>query len=156
MMNIYNGNITTDANGYATVKMPSYFDALNKDFRYQLTVIGTFAQAIISEEMNNDQFVIRTNEPNVKVSWQVTGVRQDKYANAHRVVPEVDKEPQFRGYYLHAAEWGQPESKSIDAVTLPKQKQGTEGKFEQNAPARGKTEAKTSDVGGATLKKSGK
>jgi hypothetical protein len=120
MMNIYNGNITTDASGYATVTMPDYFDALNKDFRYQLTVIGTFAQAIVGKEMNGNQFVIRTSEPNVKVSWQVTGVRQDKYANAHRVVPEVEKEPQYKGYYLHAEEWGKPASRSIGSLTRPK------------------------------------
>ena len=50
-MNIYNGNVTTDANGYVTVEMPEYFEAANKEFRYQLTVIGTFAQAIIKEKM---------------------------------------------------------------------------------------------------------
>lgn len=120
MMNIYNGNITTGADGFATVTMPSYFDALNKDFRYQLTVMGTFAQAIVHTKMNNGKFVIQTNQPNVEVSWMVTGVRNDKYANAHRVVPEVEKEPQFKGHYLHAAEWNQPESKSIDALTRPK------------------------------------
>jgi hypothetical protein len=30
-----------------------YFDALNKDFRYQLSVIGQFAQAIDASEMND-------------------------------------------------------------------------------------------------------
>jgi len=120
MMNIYNGNITTDANGYATVTMPGYFSALNKDFRYQLTVIGTFAQAIVDQEINGNQFVVRTNQPNVKVSWQVTGVRQDKYANAHRVVPEVEKEPELKGYYLHAEEWGMPANKSMSTITNPK------------------------------------
>lgn len=120
MMNIYNGNITTDASGNATVTMPDYFNALNKDFRYQLTVIGAFAQAIVGQEMNGNQFVIRTSQPNVKVSWQVTGVRQDKYANAHRVVPEVEKEKEYKGYYLHAKEWGMPEEKSIDYLTRPK------------------------------------
>ncbi len=39
MMNVYNGNIRTDANGEATVMLP-LFEALNRDFRYQLTVIG--------------------------------------------------------------------------------------------------------------------
>jgi len=120
MMNIYNGNVTTDASGYATVTLPDYFDALNKEFRYQLTVIGTFAQAIVAKEVNGNHFVVQTNQPNVKVSWQVTGVRNDKYAQAHRVVPEVEKEPELKGKYLHAAEWGQPASKSIDAVTRPK------------------------------------
>ena len=49
-MNIYNGNITTNETGEATVTLPDYFEALNIEFRYQLTVIGTFAQAIIAEK----------------------------------------------------------------------------------------------------------
>ncbi len=122
MMNVYNGNTTTDANGYATVALPAYFESLNKDFRYQLTVIGSFAQAMVSEKVNGNQFKIQTNQPNVEVSWQVTGIRDDKYAQAHRVVAEVEKEPEFKGKYLHAAEWGQPASKSIDSVTLPKER----------------------------------
>jgi hypothetical protein len=128
MMNIYNGNITTDGNGFATITMPSYFDALNKEFRYQLTVIGTFAQAIVKEEMQGNTFVIQTNQPNVKVSWQVTGIRHDKFAEAHRVQPEVEKESRFKGYYLNAKEWGQPESKSISNMLRPKQYQDKHSK----------------------------
>ncbi|MFI5196803.1 MAG: hypothetical protein ACHQD8_06915 [Chitinophagales bacterium] len=115
MMNIYNGNITTDATGTATVTLPDYFDALNKDFRYQLTVIGTFAQAIISEKIHGNTFTIKTSVPNVEVSWQVTGVRQDAYANAHRVVPEVEKGPNDKGKYLYPKEMGQPAELGIGA-----------------------------------------
>jgi len=75
MMNVYNGNITTDANGIAVVVLPDYFEAFNIDFRYQLTVIGTFAQAIISSEIQYNVFKIKTNKPNVKDSWQVAGIR---------------------------------------------------------------------------------
>jgi hypothetical protein len=113
MMNIYNGNVTTDATGTATVTLPAYFDALNKDFRYQLTAIGTFAQCIVSKEISGNMFEIKTSVPNVKVSWQVTGVRQDAYANAHRVVPEVVKEEKNKGKYLHAAELGKPANQQI-------------------------------------------
>ena len=84
MMNVYNGNVVTDKNGTATVVLPEYFEALNRDFRYQLTVIGQFAQAIVASEMSHNQFTIRTDKPKVKVSWQVTGIRHDAYANAHR------------------------------------------------------------------------
>lgn len=77
MLNIYNGNITTDANGDATVVLPAYFEALNRDFRYQLTVIGQFAQAIVQDEIQANHFTIKTDKPGVKVSWQVTGIRQD-------------------------------------------------------------------------------
>lgn len=104
MMNVFSGNITTDVNGYATVTMPSYFEAANKDFRYQLTVIGSFAQAIIKEKVSNNKFVIQTNNPNVEVSWQITSVRSDKYANANRVVDEVEKE--LKGTYIHPELYG--------------------------------------------------
>jgi len=114
MMNIYNGNITTDANGFATVTMPSYFDALNKDFRYQLTVMGTFAQAIVKEKMSSNQFVIQTSQPNVEVSWMVTGVRHDKFADAHRIEAEVEKEQENKGKYIHPLEWNQPVTKEIN------------------------------------------
>jgi hypothetical protein len=119
MMNIYNGNITTDANGEAVVTMPGYFDALNKDFRYQLTVIGTFAQAIVGEKMQGNHFQIKTNQPNVEVSWQVTGVRHDKWADAHRVVAEVEKETENKGKYLNPIEFGQPAEKQIGKVSAP-------------------------------------
>ncbi len=89
MKNIYDGNATTDANGEATVTMPDYFEALNRDFRYQLTVIGTFAQAIILEEIKGNRFKIKTDKPNVKVSWQITGIRRDKFAEDNR--PQIEQ-----------------------------------------------------------------
>jgi hypothetical protein len=113
MMNIYSGNVTTDASGNATVTLPDYFEALNKDFRYQLTVIGTFAQAIISDKVSGNKFSIKTSVPNVEVSWQVSGIRHDAYANAHHVVGEVAKEPYNKGKYLDPKDFGQPESQLI-------------------------------------------
>jgi hypothetical protein len=108
MMNVYNGNVTTDADGNALVELPSYFEALNRDFRYQLTVIGQFAQAIVAEEVRDNRFNIRTDKPNVRVSWQVTGIRQDPWANAHRVEAEQAKPDDERGRYLAPEEHGQP------------------------------------------------
>jgi len=101
MMNVYNGNVTTDGKGMAVVALPDYFEALNIDFRYQLTVIGQFAQAIVKEEIEGNQFVIQTDKPNVKVSWQVTGVRNDAWAQANRIVPVVEKPSHEKGLYLH-------------------------------------------------------
>jgi len=118
MMNIYNGNITTNSNGVAIVKMPKYFKALNKEFRYQLTVIGSFSQAIISKEMNNNSFEIKTNNPNIKVSWMVTGVRQDVWANENRVIPEVKKTWE-KGHYIHPRLYGKSESKNITKAKRP-------------------------------------
>ena len=73
MVNLYNGNVTTDQHGVSVVVLPDYFEALNRDFRYQLTVIGQFAQAIVAEEIEKGRLTIKTDKPSVKVSWQVTG-----------------------------------------------------------------------------------
>jgi len=101
MMNIYNGNVITDQDGLAVVALPDYFEALNIDYRYQLTVIGTFAQAIVAEEVEDNRFVIATDQPEVKVSWQVTGIRNDAWARANRIEVEVAKPEHTRGQYLH-------------------------------------------------------
>jgi hypothetical protein len=114
MMNIYTGNVTTDAQGEGTVRLPEWFEALNTDFRYQLTVIGQFAQAIVAREIENHQFQIRTNLPNVKVSWQVTGVRRDAYARAYPLAVEQEKEAQLRGFYIHPELYGAPREKQIE------------------------------------------
>jgi hypothetical protein len=119
MMNVYNGNVVTDGTGYATIAMPEYFEALNRDFRYQLTVIGPqFAQAIVSSEIVANHFTIRTDHPGVKVSWQVTGIRQDAWANAHRIGNEVEKSATEKGKYLHPELFGHPQSDSIAATFL--------------------------------------
>lgn len=91
MMNVYNGNVRTDGRGFAVVRLPRWFQALNRSFRYQLTPIGTFAQAIVWKKIAGNRFTIRTSKPRVEVSWQVTGVRHDPWANAHRVRVEVPK-----------------------------------------------------------------
>jgi hypothetical protein len=114
MMNVYSGNVTTDANGEATVVLPDYFEALNTDFRYQLTVIGTFAQAIVSKEITNNQFTIRTDQPSVKVSWQVIGIRNDRWATQNRLQVEEWKPPADRGRYLHPEVFGQPAAEAVE------------------------------------------
>lgn len=113
MLNIYSGNITTDADGSAKVELPEYFGALNKDFTYQLTVIGSFARAMVAEEVDDNHFVIKTDEPNVKVSWMVTGVRDDAYAKQYRVKPEVVKNDYEKGKYLHPEVFGKSQDKKI-------------------------------------------
>ena len=122
MMNIYNGNVTTDAQGYALVHLPAWFETLNRDFRYQLTVLGKFSQAIVASKVANHQFAIKTDKPNVEVSWQVTGIRQDAWANTHRIPVEVSKPESERGSYLHPELFGAPAEKSIAAVRHPMQK----------------------------------
>jgi hypothetical protein len=113
MKNLYDGNVTTDADGKAEVTLPAWFGALNRDFRYQLTVIGQFAQAIVAEKIKDNRFKIKTSLPNVEVSWQVTGIRQDAFANQHRVPVEEDKPENERGSYLHPAAFGKQEDMGV-------------------------------------------
>jgi hypothetical protein len=113
MMNVYNGNIVTDADGKAVVLLPGYFETLNREFRYQLTTIGQPAQVWVLEEISENRFVIESDKPNVKVSWQVTGVRKDPWALQHPVVPEEEKRPQDKGKYLNPELYGKPETQGI-------------------------------------------
>lgn len=119
MMNIYTGNVTTDARGEAVVNLPEWFETLNGNFRYQLTVIGQFAQAIVGSKISVHHFTIRTDKPNVEVSWQVTGVRHDAFAKAHPLLVEEPKDAGLRGFYIHPELYGAPEEKQIEWARHP-------------------------------------
>lgn len=121
MMNMYNGNVITDAEGETVVELPSYFEALNRDPRYQLTVIGSPATAYVAQEISGNAFSIQTSEPGVKVSWQVTGIRQDVYARQHPMVVEEEKALADRGRYLSPLEHGQPAELGIGAMQEQRQ-----------------------------------
>jgi len=113
MMDIYNGNVVTDATGNAIIPLPEWFETLNRDFRYQLTVIGQFAQAIVVQKVSHHQFGIKTDKPGVEVSWQLTGIRQDPWANAHRIPVEEEKDARDRGHYIRPELYGAPEEASV-------------------------------------------
>lgn len=120
MMNIYNGIVVLDGNGEASVNLPNWFEALNRDFRYQLTAIGAPAPNLyIAEEVSGNRFRIAGGQPGGKVSWQITGIRHDAYADAHRLAVEEDKPDEDRGYYLHPDLYGQPTEKSVALKHLP-------------------------------------
>ena len=119
MKNIYDGVVTLDESGTATVTMPSYFDALNTEFRYQLTCIGGYAPVYISEEINERQFAIAGGSPGLKVSWQITGIRQDPFALANPVRVEEEKSSDEKGLYLHPELYGQPQEKGIGYTAQP-------------------------------------
>jgi hypothetical protein len=106
MMNVYNGNVVLDGDGKATVALPSYFGALNRDFRYQLTCIGGFAPVFVAEKIAGNEFRIAGGEPGMEVSWQVTGVRKDVYAEENRIEVEVDKAESERGTFLYQSRSG--------------------------------------------------
>jgi len=119
MMNIYNGNITMDANGQAVVTLPDWFEALNKDFRYQLSAIGKPSPGVyISKEVSGHTFSIAGGTPGARISWMVTGIRHDPYAEKHRIPVEEQKSANERGSLLNAESYGQPR-KAILSRTLP-------------------------------------
>jgi hypothetical protein len=92
MKNVYDGIITLDANGEAEVRMPDYFEALNRDFRYQLTCVGEHAPVYVSREMQGNSFRISGGKSGLEVSWMVTGIRHDLYAETHRIPTEETRE----------------------------------------------------------------
>jgi hypothetical protein len=131
MLNIYRGTVALDGKGEAIVTMPDWFEALNRDFDYQLTAIGAPAPDLhIAEEIAGNRFKIAGGMAGMKVSWQVTGTRQDPYANAHRIPVEEDKPADERGKYLHPTEWGQPDSLGVDYEDLQnlRSEEGTDNK----------------------------
>lgn len=133
MMNVYNGNVTLDANGEAEVVLPDYFEALNRDFRYQLTAIGAPGPNLyIAETVKNNRFRIVGGSGAMQVSWQVTGIRQDPYANANRIVVEENKPTNERGLFLYPEAYGQPEERGVNYA----EQQRMEERQQMDAPAQ--------------------
>jgi hypothetical protein len=105
--NIYDGIVTTDEQGFASVSLPSWFEALNEKFRYQLTVIdegaGDWTLARVTKQISGGSFTIQTSAPSTQVSWQVTGVRKDPYAKSRPMNVEIEKPADRKGTYLYPA-----------------------------------------------------
>jgi hypothetical protein len=102
MKNVYDGVVDLDENGEYCVELPAWFEALNYDFRYQLTSIGESAPNLcVAEELSNNYFKIAGGKPGIKVSWQVTGIRKDAWARTHPLIVEDEKPAAEQGYYRH-------------------------------------------------------
>jgi hypothetical protein len=124
MKTMYDGTVILDAKGGATVELPAWFEALNRDVRYQLTAIGAPAANLhIAEEVANNRFAIAGGTSGLKVAWQVIGIRHDAYANAHRIPVEEDKLAAERGKYLHPKEHGQAEAMGIHYADIQRMQQ---------------------------------
>lgn len=95
------------------MEVPSWVEALNSDFRYQLTSIGGPAPNLhVSQEISNSRFKIAGGTAGMKVSWQVTGIRRDARAKRNPLAVEEDKPSNERGYHLHPDLYGQPPENS--------------------------------------------
>ena len=118
MMDLYNGMARLDAKGEAWVNLPDYFEALNGDFRYQLTAVGARAPRLyVAREVTKNRFKIAGGRAGGRVSWQVTGIRHDSYANAHRIPVTEDKPSAEQGRYLHPDAFAQSEGRQPGAAT---------------------------------------
>jgi hypothetical protein len=116
MKNVYDGVVELDENGEATVTMPEWFEALNRDFRYQLTSMGVYSPLYIADEITDNHFKISGGKPDQKVSWQVTGIRKDAYAEKHRIPVEESKPAADRGRYLHPEAFELPKDMGVSIV----------------------------------------
>ena len=56
--------------------------------------------------MHDGKFVVRTRRPNVRVSWELTGTRDDPYAAQNPLVPQRDKRGAERGRCLNPDAYG--------------------------------------------------
>jgi hypothetical protein len=117
VLNIYSGNVTTDGRGLATVPLPEWFDRINTDVRYQLTIVGSRGwNARVTKQIEGNRFTIETDQPNVQVSWQVTARRNDPYMRAHPFQVEQAKTGLEQGRYVTPEAYGRPASEGIDAI----------------------------------------
>jgi hypothetical protein len=114
MLNVYSGIAELGPDGRAEVMLPTWFGALNREVRYQLTAVGApMPQLYISDEVRDNCFSIGGGIQGKRVSWQLTGVRQDAYARAHPVPVEVEKPEDEKGTYLHPDAFGLPADMSL-------------------------------------------
>ncbi len=92
--NIYDGTAKLDRNGEVEIKLPSYFMALNKDFRYQFFALNeAMPNLYIRKEIEDNKFTISGGKSGGRISWQVTGIRHDPYILANPIIVEVKKGP---------------------------------------------------------------
>jgi hypothetical protein len=112
--NVYDGVALLDSDGGAIVELPEYFEALNRDFRYQLTAIGAPGPNLyIAEEVEDNSFTIAGGTPGSKVSWMITGIRNDAAAQSRPMQTEVDKPVSEQGTYLDPMAYGLGEEYGI-------------------------------------------
>jgi hypothetical protein len=117
-LNVYRGNVSLDAQGGATVRLPRYFHALNTEYSYQLTPIGPTSSVLhIAREINPaGTFRIAGGSPGQRICWQVTGARQDAWAQKHPLRVERSKKRKDRGKYLNPEVFGKPRSASMHPI----------------------------------------
>jgi len=118
--NVYDGTAKLDGRGEAEVRLPKWFGAVNENFRYQLTAVGGAAPNLhIAREIRGGTFRIAGGKPKGKVCWQVTGVRNDRWAKANPLVVEQRKTRRERGRYVHPQLYGKGDNRNAAWAAHP-------------------------------------
>lgn len=120
-MNLYRGEVKTDNSGYATVTVPTWFEALNEDIQYQVTVIddqdsNDFILVKVVKRLTNGKFKIRTSAPNMTVNWMLTGNRNDPTSRHFPLEVEREKTRGERGKYYVPEAYGKDRSFGIGYI----------------------------------------
>ena len=110
---VYSGNVILGSDGSATVQLPDYLESFCGDFRYQLTCVGGYAPVYVASKITNSRFTIAGGTPGLEVSWQVTGIRKDKYAQANPLEVEKKKTVSEQGKFLHPELFGYGAERSL-------------------------------------------
>jgi hypothetical protein len=74
-----------------------------------------------ADGLNNYLFMTQPYGKCKKISWRVTGIRRDPWANAHRIQVEEDKPDRERGYYIYPDLYEQPPEKGISHLFFPEE-----------------------------------
>jgi hypothetical protein len=137
VLNVYRGNVVLDGNGEAIVSLPDYFDAINTNFSYNLTAIGSKSDVFIKSEISNRTFEIAGGKPGQKISWVVYAERNDPYLQQNPeakavivnktgdevgkyLMPELYGQPKSSGMFFHAERTMLEGDKPGDAISAPK------------------------------------
>jgi len=81
---VYSGEIWTDARGLATVALPRAARVLSTDLKYELRPFTRGVSASIAAELVDGRFTIETDEPHVKVAWQIKRGRREHQRKEER------------------------------------------------------------------------
>ncbi|MGE0001350.1 MAG: hypothetical protein AB7F50_05660 [Fimbriimonadaceae bacterium] len=110
-LNVYSGTTVTDRQGWQTVRLPDYFESINRDPRVHLTIDDTSDDFVMSKVVGgvrNGVFRLRTSKGNVRVYWRVEAVRNDRWVQKHGIEAEPMKAEANQGTYLHPELYGKP------------------------------------------------
>jgi hypothetical protein len=117
VINLYRGTVILNDSGNTEINMPDYFTAININFSYTLTPIGSPAPDlyVMTELDQNGRFTISGGNPNQKISWVVYAERNDLYLKKYpeSKLVEVEKETELKGKYLRPELYDQPDEKGI-------------------------------------------